>query len=118
MKLPISLWIFEIGAMVTNLIALTIFFLIFIMPAQAFSFFIPFISTAVIFLLLIIISGLGVFFFKGWGYYIFVITTFIMNLFLAFCLLVIPGINIMEIAFLACFMVYFLKPSTRRLFNR
>ena len=118
MKQPISLWILAIGALVTNLVSLTIFFLMFIMSAQAFSFFTLFIITVVISLLLIIASGIGILFFKKWGYYTFVVITLILNLFLTFSLLVIPGINIMVMTFLACFIVYFLRPSTRRLFNK
>ena len=117
MKRPMGLLIFGIMAIVTNLVSIAVFFMMFIMPAQAFSYLIPLISTIVLFLLLLIISSIGMFQLRKWGYNIFVTVTLILHLLLAFYLLVFPGVNIIIIIFLSCFMVYFLKPSTRKLFK-
>ncbi len=68
-----------------------------------------------IFILLMVGSLFGL---KRWGYNIFIAITLIMGLFLAFCLLALPGISILITIFLICFIIYFLKPSTRALFGK
>lgn len=117
MKKPISLWIFGSVAVVINFISLVMLFFMFVMQAQRFLFFTPFILSMILLVLLLIISSVGVCHSKKWGYYIFIIITLIMNLLFAFLLLVFPAISFVVMIFLACFMVYFLKPSTRELFK-
>jgi hypothetical protein len=68
-----------------------------------------------VFILFMIGSLLGL---KRWGHNIFIAVTLIMGLLLAFCLLSLPGISILIIIFLICFMIYFLKPSTKALFGK
>jgi len=120
MKRPISLWIFGITGVVANISSGIIFFLMFYMSARAF-FWSKFIIITLLLLLMLIITAIGLFSLKRWGRNIFSVFTIIINssiIVLLSRLMVFPVINIVLIVFLICFVVYFLKPSTRRLFDR
>lgn len=127
MRRPISLWIFGIGGIITDLFSGAIFFMMFLMPAQAF-FWNGFVSIILLLLLLLFISIIGLFRLKNWGKNIFVTITLIMNslliLFETYLVLrtrsidLLVVIDIILILFIISFIIYFSLPSTRKLFAK
>ncbi|MCG2714583.1 MAG: hypothetical protein L6308_07085 [Candidatus Omnitrophica bacterium] len=117
MKRPISLWVFGIGGVITNILGGIILFLMLYMPIGAF-FMIQFLATTCLLILLLIISTIALFKLKKWGRNIFIVFTLILNIILIWYLLYFSLLTIAVIIFLICFVVYFFKPSTRALFNK
>ena len=117
MRKPISLWIFGIGGIVYNLLSMVILFTALIMPAQYYSFFIPFVAITILLLLFLIASSIEMFKLKKGGKNIFVGITLLMSPFLILFFSVSPIIAILLVIFLLVFVAYFLNPSIRRLFN-
>lgn len=133
MKRPISLWIFGIMAISVNFYIGYLFLPAFMMLIQYHlamllgnNYYNVFYS--LLFLLSICILALlaGLFRLKKWAYYIFVALTLLLN-FLMFFIHVgnlIDGqfnlriFSLILIISTVCFIIYFLKPSTRRLFNK
>ena len=119
MKRPISLWIFGIGGVIINVFGGAILFLMLYMPLGAF-FMVQFLTITALLILLLIASGIALFRLKKWGRNIIIVITIIMNLFIIILLTdlkIFPIVNISVIIFLICFIFYFLKSSTRELFN-
>lgn len=117
MKRPISLWIFAIGAIITDLLSGAILFGMLIMPAQAF-FWNQFVAGASLLLLLFVSSVIGLFKLKKWGRNIFVSLTLIIDCILIWFFAEISLLlSIILITFILSFIVYFLHPSVRKLFK-
>ena len=125
MKMPVSLLVFSLIAIVLDFYSGYLIFPAFAMLTQynlaallgnnCYYVFHNILLLLAVLILIIIGSLLKL---KRWGYNIFIIVTLIMGLFLAFYLLAFPIISILVIIFLICFVVYFFKPSTRALFNK
>ena len=116
-KIPGTLWMFGILAIISDLFAGTILFMMLAMPAQAFSCFTPFIGVTALLLLFLIISTVGVFKLKRWGRNIFVSLTLIMSCFLFWFFLFNLLLNILLSIYIISFTFYFLNPSTRKMFK-
>jgi len=124
MKRPIGLWIFGIAAIAIDCFIVYLFFPVFAMLTQYHlamllgnNYYYVFYSILLLLSVFVLIVIGGLLRLKRWGYNLFIIITLILNLFSAFYLMALPGANIIVIIFLSCFMVYFLKPSTRELFK-
>jgi len=117
MKIPVSLWMFGIGGIIISIFAGMFLFLMLYMPVGAY-FMVQFLIGTCLVVLLFIISTIALFELKKWGRNIFVVFTSISNVFLIWYLLYFSFLSIFAIIFFLCFIAYFLKPSTRELFNK
>jgi len=117
MKNTFGLWVFLIGMIFTDFLSLVLLFFAFIMPAQAFSYFIIFKLVMAMLSLLLIISIFGICYFKKWGYYLFIAITILLNLFLGLYLLMVPILSIILIIFLSCFLFHFSKSNVNKLYS-
>ena len=121
MKRPISLWIFGIGGMITNIFSGIIFYLVFYLYTQLYLLlWIIFPIIAGLFILSVVVSYIGMLRLKKWGRNIFVIITLIMN---SLMILLLPRLEFLLMrailtVFTISFVFYFLKPSTREMFNK
>ena len=133
MKRPISLLIFILIAIIIDFYIGYLFFPAFMMLTQYHlaillgnNYYYIFYSILVLLLASIVTLIVGLFRLKGWAYYIFVILTLLLNFLMSFIYIYdlvrdyfnLRLDNLIFIMFTICFIFYFLKPSTRRLFDR
>jgi len=128
MKRPISLWIFGIGGVVTNVIFAVFLYPLFYMFTQFYLFtWIVFLILAALFFPVLVISFIAMLMLRSWGRNIFVYMTLIINCFIIlFSTVTILTsrtydflfLDIILIVFIIFFMIYFLKPSTKALFGK
>ena len=133
MKRPISFWIFGIMAMSVNFYIGYLFFPAFMMLTQYHlamllgnNYYNVFYSLLFLFSLSILVLLVGLFRLKKWAYYIFIILTLLINFLVSFIYIgeLVEGNFNLRVATLiliistVCFIVYFLKPSTRRMFKQ
>jgi len=128
MKRPISLWIFGIGGVVTNVIFAVFLYPLFYMFTQFYLFtWIVFLILAALFFPVLVISFIAMLMLRSWGRNIFVYMTLIINCFIIlFSTVTILTsrtydflfLDIILIVFIIFFMIYFLKPSTKALFDK
>ncbi len=119
MKRPISLWILTIAGMVTNILSGIIFYPVFYMFTQFYLFtWVIFIASVVVFIPLQVFLCIGVLRLARRCFNIFFILTLAMNVLLFFYFsLNFPLLACIVVGFLVYFISYFVKPSTRKLFN-
>ena len=128
MKSKMSLWIFGIGGVISNVVCAVFFYPLLYMFTQFYLFtWIMFLILAALFFPVLIILFIAVLKLKRWGRNIFITITLTMNcltiLFLTMMQLT-SGMTVFLIVdtiltvFIISFMVYFLKPSSRELFNK
>jgi len=120
MKRPISLWVFGVGAMVMNILSWMLLSLMFYMPARG-SIWDKFLIISIFLFFLLLGVNIELFRLKRWARNMFVIVTLIVNsavVALLTTFMVFPAMNIFLMVFILSFTVYFLKPSTRRMFSR
>lgn len=125
-KIPIGLIILSILAILMDCYAGRGFFLMLAMPTAVYLSPILFLAVSLFLLILFISSIIGLIRLKKWGYYIFFSLTFIFSFLLLlmdieylvkkYITLGVPQIFLM--VFFLTFTIYFLKPSTRKLFGR
>ncbi len=119
MKIPISLWLFGIVGVITNIISGVIFYPPFYIYTQlSFFVWVAFLVIAGLFIPFQIVLYIGILKLQKWARNIFVIITLVMNSLLILLLLLGSFfLAVIIIAFLVCFIMYFFEPSTRKLFN-
>jgi len=111
-------YLLAILGIIIDLLAAFILFMMFIMPAQAF-FFNQFVVICLLFIALFLSSLFGLFTFKKWGRNIFLVLTSLLNIFLLWFFSPMPYLfSIILFIFLFIFIIYFLLPTTRRLFYK
>lgn len=125
-KMPLSLIIISIVAILMDCYTGRVFFLMLAMPIGFYLSPILLLAIVLFFPAIFISSIIGLFRLKRWGYYIFFTLTFIFSFLLLlrdieylvkkYITLGIPQIFLM--VFFLTFTIYFLKPSTRKLFGR
>lgn len=128
MKRPISLWIFGIGGVVTNVIFTVFLYPLFYMLTQFYLFtWIVFLILAALFFPVLVISFIAMLMLRSWGRNIFVYMTLIINCFIILfsTVMILTSrmddflfLDIILIVFIILFMIYFLKPSTKALFGK
>ncbi|MFA6358366.1 MAG: hypothetical protein WCY09_06885 [Candidatus Omnitrophota bacterium] len=116
MKKPVSLWMFGIGGIITDILGGGLLFLMLYMPVGAY-FMVQLLVVTCLLILLLVMSTVALFKLKKWGKNIFVVLTLILNIVLIWGLLHFSLMSIFVIIFIFCFMVYFLKPEVRKLFD-
>jgi len=128
METPISLWIFGLGGVISSVFFAVYFYPLFYMFTQFYLFtWIIFLILAVLFFPVLIVSFIAMLKLRRWGRNIFVIMVLTINCFVILFLTVNIlasgrddniNIDIILTVFIISFIVYFLKPSTRALFNK
>jgi hypothetical protein len=126
MKTPISLWVFGMVGIITNVFLAVSFYPLLYMFTQFYLFtWIIFLILAVLFYPVLVASLIAMLKLKKWGRNIFVNITIVVNCFVVlFLTIMLPGsvdflnLDILLTVFVISFAVYFLKPSTRALFNK
>ena len=126
MKTPISLWVFGMVGIITNVFLAVSFYPLLYMFTQFYLFtWIIFLILAVLFYPVLVASLIAMLKLKKWGRNIFVTITIVVNCFVVlFLTIMLPGsvdflnLDILLTVFVISFAVYFLKPSTRALFNK
>lgn len=124
MKKNMNLWIFGVLAIIVNSYGIYLLYPILMMLLQynlamllGKDYFFTFYCIIALFLFVLIILIVNLYRFKKWSFYIFIGVTLVINIILwhivAHFLL-----KIFLTFFLPSFLIYFLKPTTRRLFNR
>jgi hypothetical protein len=126
MKTPISLWVFGMVGIITNVFLAVSFYPLLYMFTQFYLFtWIIFLILAVLFYPVLVASLIAMLKLRKWGRNIFVTITIVVNCFVVlFLTIMLPGsvdflnLDILLTVFVISFAVYFLKPSTRALFNK
>jgi len=133
MKRPISFWIFGIMAISVNSYIGYLFFPAFMMLTQyhlamllGTNYYNVFYGSLSLLSIAILVLLVSLFSLKRWAYYIFIILTLLLNLLVSFIYIgeLVEGnfnlrvTTLILIIYAVCFMIYFLKPSTRRMFSR
>ena len=128
MKRPLGLLVISFIGIAVDFCIGYFFFPVFLMLTQYYlamllgnSYYYVFYSILLSLLIFVFVVIYGLFKLKKWGRNIFIFVTVVMNFLVIFFFsrLAIFGIVITPvIIFLICFIIYFLKPSTRALFNK
>jgi hypothetical protein len=126
MERPISLGVFGAGGIITNVFLGVFFYPLLYMFTQFYLFtWIIFLILAVLFYPVLVVSFIAMLKLKKWGRNIFVTITLVVNCSVVlFLTIMLPSsvdflsLDILLTVFIISFVVYFLKPSTRALFNK
>ena len=119
MKAPISLWMFGIAGMIINVFAGAVSYPLFYMLTQLyFVLWVIFLFAVLLFIPFLIICCIGMLKLRRLGKNIFVAITFIMTIILIKFFSYVPLLSIALTIFLISSTIFFLQPSTRRLFDK
>lgn len=132
MKRPISFWIFGIMAISADFYIGYLFFPAFMMLTQYHlakllgnNYYNVFYSTLFLLAISIFVLLIGLFRLRRWAYYIFASLTLVLNFLMSFIYIgdfvedhFVGPYKLILIILTICFIIYLLKPSTKRLFDR